>query len=97
MFYLLLPQDEEGRGGPDPLQVPQAEPGQRVFPAARCTHTEIRAAGLYESVIACSDLVSTCVLSDLITKYRCEHPQDAFEIEALTSHLDAVWAVDDPL
>lgn len=31
-FFLVMPPDGEGRGGPDPLQGPQGEAGQRILP-----------------------------------------------------------------
>lgn len=49
----LMPTDGEGRGGPDPLQVLQGEPGQELLPATWCLQTKIWAAGLYECVTSC--------------------------------------------
>lgn len=66
MFFPLMPPDGEGRGRPDPVQVPQGEPGQRVLPATWCTQTEIWAAGLYESVTLCPSVCSTLI-------YLCPH------------------------
>ncbi len=60
-FYLLMPPDGEGRGGPDPLQIPEGEPGQRVLSATWCTQTEIWAAGLYESVTLSVCLHCVCL------------------------------------
>lgn len=37
LFFLAVALDGKGRGGPDPLQVSQGEPGQRVLPATGFT------------------------------------------------------------
>lgn len=52
----IMPTDGEGRGGPDPLQNPAGDPGQRLLSAARSYKTDIRAAGLYEAGTVCSCL-----------------------------------------
>lgn len=53
--------DGEGRGGSDPLQVPQGEPGQRLLRTTGCTQTEIWAAGLY--VLSVYLYLHVCIVS----------------------------------
>lgn len=47
----------------------------------------------------CSDLISTCFLSDPITcrqiKYRCEHTVGTFEIQSLRPHSKVGWVASD--
>lgn len=59
-WILLIPPDGEGGGGPDPLPVPQGEPGQRIHSATWRPPTEVRAAGLYEFVTCFAIVLCFC-------------------------------------
>lgn len=77
-WILLMPLDGEGRGGPEALQVPQGEAGQRVLAATWRPQTEVRAAGLRvsNSLCNCSWLLcsspsspSSCYLHSIISEH----------------------------